>query len=746
MNHGRFVFGLDLAKIGRYAKGEQRQEPAFDFRLCKTVADVREHCRWAKEALFVATDTETSFGCITVVSFTYNRGGALITFCVPFFDPWKASGAYWSQDDFAAVLILLEDFMDAEVPKAMQNGMYDCAYFIEAGIPPRNYILDTKDMMHAIWIEAPKALHEIASYFLDNYRYWKDDAKGVQEDDWGKTTDAIEKYWRYNGLDTYYTWLCARELLSRVVKLTWAVRNYNNNISLAAGPCLAASLRGMLVDKKRHGYIMAKKREEASKALEHVKRFTNTADFNPRSPQDTGWFLYDVLGAKQTRLQKGKKPKYGKKSADEKVLKLIREQRNFLADEFIDRHLAAKKPAGVLSNFGDLSRLCRNGRFLSWLGPSATKTFRFNSTKSQFWTGRNAQNVQGPLREMFVADPDYVLVEIDYSASDDRFIAYECEDAAKIETVEGTRDSHCLHCSIFFSLDYDTVERGWKRDESWVVDEPKGVRQITKKITHGRNYREEATTMYNLMGRDAVVATAVALGHPKAEGWTDKELIGICAQLIDKYDHPTKGLYKRIRPWQNEICELLEKNKGLMTNAFGLTRKFFGSVEDHKIQRELAAQYGQSNTAGNCNRALRTIYYSGIDDGATVLFLNQVHDSLIFAVHRHYIYRIGDIVSIMERPVTIHGRPMRVPASPKVGLTWSKKMLSWTPAVTYADVVAYEEKVFGEKYSQANAVTISGLDSGTLSLLDAMEFGEGAEEIDEDGEQLDVVTEELEDA
>ena len=384
---------------------------------------------------------------------------------------------------------------------------------------------------------------------------------------------------------------------------------------------------------------------------------------------------------------------------------------------------------------------------MSWLNPSATVTFRFNSKKSQFWVGRNAQNIQVSLREFMVADDDYVYVDIDYSASDDRFIAYECEDPVKIETSEGAHgDSHCYHCSIFFSKPYEDIERGWKANEGWVVNEPEGLRQITKKITHGRNYREEAKTMYDLMGRDAVIATAIALGHKNAAGYSDKELIGICSSLIDKYDHPTKGLYKRIRPWQDEICVELKKNKGLMKNAFGLTRKFLGSVEDHATQRQLAAQYGQSNTAGNINRSLREIFYSGIDDGRRCLFLLQVHDSVVFAVHKHHLSLIGDIVRIMEKPVTIHGRSMRVPASPKVGLTWGKNMLSWKPETTYADVVAFENETFGEKYRLKETNGLDDLLMETLNKMDFSGFEDGPATLPDEGEQLEVFVDEQDEA
>lgn len=697
----KFIYGFDMQKLARFARGKTKQEPAFNFTVCKTVLDVRVHCAQAKQSTLIAEDIETRNGRITCIAFTYDFDGRLNTFCVPFFDPLSDyNGNYWATElDEIAVRRELRDLQACPVPKLFQNGTYDCAYLIEEGMPPVNYLYDTANMMHAVWCEAPKKLHILASLFVDFYQYWKDENKGFKEDGYGKTRDALFRYWRYNGLDTYYCWLVCNDLIGRLVKLPWAVQNYNSTIALGIGPCLASSLRGLKCDEKRHTQVMVETAHEAEEGLADIRRLVGEEGFNPRSTAQVAWFLYDVLGAQKTRLQKRKNSKYGPRSTDEKVLKLIKEQRSVVINNFIDRLLASKQPAAVISKYGTYSKLCRNGRFLSWLSSTATVTSRFNSGGSQFWTGTNAQNIPQELREYYVADSNYVYVEYDYSASDDRFIAYEAEDPAKIETVEDkTKDIHCKHCSIFFSTPYEKIYEGYKKKERWIVHSTEGLRQNTKRVTHGRNYDEEAETMYNVMGRDAVVATAVALGHVKAMKYSDQQLIQICGLLIDKYDHPIKGMYKRLRPWKQEIAERARKNDNLAT-AGGFTRKFFGSMDDPKTRRDLASLYGQGGTAGNINRALRKIFYSGLDDGRTCLFLLQVHDSLLFAVHRDHLDRVVPAIrNIMEEQVTIHGRSFSVPASPKIGLTWSERMMDWKPGLTYAEIQKFENDTFGKKF------------------------------------------------
>lgn len=748
--YGKFVFELDLAKIARWAKGEQKNEAAFSYVLCKTIADVIEQTTAAASSVMVATDRETASGFITCTAYTYTeKNGKLISFTVPFYDPTTETGAYWkTEKEEIEVHNLLRKLNVSKVIKVFQNGTYDCAYDILYGMESANYLVDTQNLMHSIWCEVPKRLHNIASYFCDNYTYWKDENKGEKEDAFGRGSDGLERYWRYNALDSYYTFLAATELLARIVQLPWALRNYNSEFSLSVGPCLAASLRGIKVDTARHAQIMNNQFQlfEAGKA--DIKRLSGEEDFNINSPSDVAWLLYDVLGAKATRLQR-KRTKLGPRSTDEKVLKLMKEQRNFFVSHAIDRILKAKKPGAVLSKYGNIRELCyKNNRFLSWHNAAGTETFRLNSGSSQFWTGTNAQNLQPFIQEFFVADLDYVFVDCDYSASDDWFIAHEAQDEDKIAILKSGKDVHSYHASVFFRRLYEDIIAGKKKHEDWVVHAITGLRQISKKIAHGKNFRMQATMMYNLMGRDIAVAMAKAMGYVNAEGLTDKELIAICNTLCDLYDHPKRGMYKRIRAWQDETVQELKDNGGLATNAFGITRAFLGDPDDHATQRELSAFFGQSGTSGSANRSINEIFYSGIDDGRRCLFLVQVHDSLKFLVHRSNLSCIPRIKEIMERSITLKGRTFFVPVNIEVGLTDGKQMLPWHPGITYEEIRAHEEKTYSKKFpkgSQALLDQLGALNFGgeALASLDqelALRFG-GQDHLGEPNEEAEILEE-----
>ena len=712
VNYAGWVLTNDLKKVKRWCEGKQQPQPKFTYEIVSTEKQLRVFRNEANIADAISIDCETKGGFITCSGYTILRGNRIHTYVIPFFDPFKESGCFWDteEEEIFAWEVLREVHANSVV-KILQNGTYDGVWYAICNVPLHNYIIDTGDMMHSIWLEAPKRLDFISSLFLDYCRFWKEEHKGSKEDSWGRTRESVEKYWRYNALDCYNTMLNAMRLLPMLTQIPWAFNNYNAFFRLSVGPCFSMALTGFKIDTDRHKQIIDDLSATVDVELAKLRIMTDDPDFNPSSSPEVASFLYDVIGAKQTRLQARKKNGRDlSRSVDKKILKLIKEQPNPLLGIFIDQLWAQKEPRNNISKYGSLRKLASNGRFYYSFSASGTETGRFSGSGHQTWVGTNPQNIPPEMREFLVADDDYVVVDIDYRASDDRFIAYEANDPVKIDLVESGKDPHAFHASFFFKVDYDWVIAGKKAQDPVIVHPITGIRSNTKRVVHGRNFMMQAETLYNTMGRESVVATALALGYENGATMSDKELIGVCRQLCDAYDNQKTGLYKRIRPWQEELITECVSNGNLLTSAGGVTRYFFGDPSrDNKIQRDMAAFKGQSGTASNINRALLTLFYSGIIDLNTVILLLQVHDSLTFLVHKDHLSKIKDIVAVMEAPITINGQQVVIPTDVSVGLTWSKDMLDWNESVTYEDIVAFEKEHFKSKYVPAKPLTLNQL-------------------------------------
>lgn len=299
-------------------------------------------------------------------------------------------------------------------------------------------------------------------------------------------------------------------------------------------------------------------------------------------------------------------------------------------------------------------------------------------------------------------------MDVDYSQSDDVFMGYEANDPAKIEVIESGMDGHAVHGELFFKRPYDWIVAGKKAGLAEVVHPIFGVRQLSKRIVHGTNFQMAAMTLYMTMGRDAVVAAMILLGHSDAHKWKLEQLVNGCQQLMNAY----RKKYPRFtaKEYYKDIAEAL-RTKGKLTNAFGVTRSFLGDWKDSGTQREATGFIGQSDTAGNMNRTMYEIDHGFIParfrDGDNPDFgdeprkmdldshgfriLLQTHDSFTVQLsldHPRVEEAAHNLLYVMERPVIINGHTVRVKTEAELGLRWGKKMFGWNPAkMSFSDAV-----------------------------------------------------------
>ncbi len=713
VRHGPWYLLNDLKKVQRWYNNSIRIEPKFNYKVAHTIADLDEVAEEINKTFCIATDIETVGQIMDCIGFTYiDSGGRLKSFVVPFYNPTKPGNCHWdTEDEEIHAWEFVRTVLANSAYKTMQGGGYDSAYFIRHNLPANNYLFDTTHLFHSIWSEAPKKLHEIASIALDRCRFWKDENKGLKDERIPTTKLGLERRWRYNALDCHYTLLSTIWLVEQITKPTvsWALNNYNTEFRLEVGPALSMSMTGMLTDKYRKTIKNIEWMEAYQKNLKELRIMTDDTDFNPNSDKQVAHFIYDVLGAAKFKTT-GRK-KLGDRSVDERVLKFIRIQHPLFA-MYIDKIWATKKPANNSAKYGQMRLM--NGRFLYRYGAAGTKFGRFNGKEHQFWIGTSPQNIPKKSRDMYIADNGYVYVEIDYSQSDLYFVAFECEDQLLMETVLDDRDTHSVHAEFFFKKPYQIIYDAHLRKEDWVENPITGVRQNTKRIVHGADYQMAGFTLYMLLGHEATVATAKALGYTDAHLWTRKLLVELCSELLLKYHMRYPGLPK----WFDSSVTECAKNGNLATCAFGNTHLFFGDITaDANIQRELSSFYGQGGTSGNINRALNTIYYETDLAQQGLMLLLQTHDSIGFQIPEKKLHLIKNFLTIMEGSCTIKGRTFTVPAEVSIGYSWEKGMIPWYKGIEI-DEIKKAETIFAEKtYGQTRWDNYHGISLAELQTM-----------------------------
>lgn len=678
--YGSFIMTNDMAKVDRFVSGKCKKEPKFSYLVARCKADLYDAEKVLSKAVAIAVDIETA-GRPTMISCIGYTGlmqdGTVKSFIVPFIYTPNFSKCFWeTPEEELMAWQTVKNINANNAIKVCHNGAYDTAYLIKYGVPLLNYYGDTMTMWYCLYCECPKDLKFVTSIFSDYYRYWKDEINGG-EDDNGKvvesriplTKDGMERYWRYNGLDTYYTMLCFIAMCKMFGAKPYAVANYDQTFRLDL-VYTEMGIKGMQFNKHRQTAIIAEARKESNYELRKLRYITSMNDFNPNSPADKGKLFYNLLGCKVFG---------GKKSADAQTLAQLRYQHPIVA-VFVDQLKKVLEPTKLVSDFGHYGT--DNGRALYKLTATGTKTSRASSSGHHFWIGKNMQNVPPEFRKCFtVSSDDKIMFDIDYSQSDNYFVAYESQDPVCMQVVSDPRDTHCVHQAHFFKMPYETA----------IADPNKksrhSLRSCSKKIVHGCNYIMGPRTMFiNIckeLGKEALVEAARALGYQNADKLSDSEYIKICGQLIDSYF----DLYSYLKTWGDRCSEEAKLNGSKLVNAFGFTRYFFGNVNDNEIQRQLVSFKGQGGTAGNINRTILE-YAFGSDydqkyNGKTLkesgLYINlQVHDSLIGEVPatEDGLRLIFRLIEIMERPVVVNGVKFFVPVEADIGMTWNKSMLT----------------------------------------------------------------------
>lgn len=665
--------------------------------ICRTANDFAEAVAFMGRCELIATDVETiphmprlkkkQPFVMTVCSYSgITADGEMRSYAVQL--TRQKTPNMFPPDNFLMVHEAMGLINGNPVPKTLHNGAYDCAWFLRYRVPLNNYAYDSMTLWWSRFPDLPKTLDVVSSVLLDDHQYWK---SGRNDDDFmGHTLYAME--------DTEVTLRCTLRLLRWAAQDPDMLRNFQD----AHSRCLIGfgmSMRGLKVDWDKRQHLSEALEIEKVKSLEKLQWLVGDENLNPNSPGQMSHLFYTLLGAKP-RNAKGRELKRvtgnAKPSTGALAMKGMKADNPLIARvvRYVD---SAKKPAKQISNV--MSIQFPDERFRTSYDGVGTSTTRYSSRRDAFGFGGNAQNIRKEYRAMCQADSDSFILEADFSAADDVFVSYESEDPRKIELVESGMDIHSFNAATVFFTNwtYEQVVAGKKAKDPLVIDPITGIRQITKKTTHGANYLMAGMTLLMSAGREAIVAAAKYLGHHNANNWSTKELGEFCDHLDAAY----RKYYVRFArsgsdSFYTDLQTGLIKHHSF-TTIFGYRQRFSGDAMDQATLRACAATVGQANTAGRVNMALlelemgqRQMYFrdgpAPDSDDDEVLPVSeeshgcslrlQTHDSIGYNVnyrHPHWQQGVERILKVMRRPVLCKGRAVRVGVEADVAFRWAEK-------------------------------------------------------------------------
>lgn len=601
----------------------------------KTVGmpDLAQAALQLSTCLVIAIDIETSRqGLITSCSYTgLTRAGKSVTFVVP------VNGMEG--------ILCIRRLNALKPPKIMQNGQYDCTYFLVFNAPVENYLYDTYNLAHCLFPELPRDLSFISSFFLLNYRYWK--------------SDAGTNLYMYNGKDTHNTLWAFFGMIFYILHHgdTYALKNYVTEFPKIF-PCLHCGLEGAAIDLAEREVLKSRAQKDYDEALAKLHRWLGCA-YNPSSPVQTVKLL-NAFGFKAT-------------SSDDKTLQKFKEA-SPLHEPLVAQIVLCRERKKAIGTYYEFE--LKANRLLYQLDPGKTDTGRLASKKSNLWCGTQIQNIPGYAKSMVVADKGFTLFEIDNSQSESRCTAYMSQDLQLINNVETSPDFHCSNGSMFFGIPFEELFSVMGYCEYPPKPKTKGevihvllkpIRNLSKRVNHGANYNMGPEVLWETMGTKEVLNAAKLLGLAT----TDPRKI--CKYLLDRFD----ATYPRIRgEWYAEVIREAVTT-GRLIGPTGWTRRTFLRPDKSKLDlNSLVAHGPQSLSVMLVNEAFFKVWLAQLTKYSGKLRLKaQIHDSIFGQIAEGHEEEISNFISttMREQSVEIHGRHMVIPNDISCGkFRWSE--------------------------------------------------------------------------
>lgn len=265
-----------------------------------------------------------------------------------------------------------------------------------------------------------------------------------------------------------------------------------------------------------------------------------------------------------------------------------------------------------------------------------TLTWRLSSKEPDMQNQPRGE-VQGiNVKDIYTAPPGFVLLELDYSALEDRIPSYASGCTKLIGMFERGENTHLYRAGLIFGRPFTS-----KKGNETQYD-------FAKRLRYSRGYGASVDTVCFKMLEDTHE------WHPPTE-------VGPMLKAMDD-DVP------EIMAWHNKCWDEAEKT-GVLYDGFGVPRTLF---EARGRRRQVAySSPTQTTASGIMNRATVRIYQNKKQFHPDTRLICQVHDSLLAEVREDQVEKEALLMKqLMEYPVTIWGRQVTFPVEAKWGKRW----------------------------------------------------------------------------
>lgn len=341
-------------------------------------------------------------------------------------------------------------------------------------------------------------------------------------------------------------------------------------------------------------------------------------EFNIDSPRQLGEILFEKM-----QIPTSKKNKTGY-STDVQVLTELSATYPIASNVLEYRQISKLLATYVVS----LPKMMnpKNGRIHTTYNQTIASTGRLSSTEPNLQNIPIRTELGKEIRKAFVAqNDDYSILSADYSQIELRIMAYICGDKHLIDAFKNGHDIHAATAAILNGIDIREVNSD--------------MRRIAKTVNFG--------IMYGL----GSFGLAQRLGIPRRQA----------KEIIDNYFNKYPGIRKYMEITINEC-----RNKGYSETLRG-RRRFYENINSKNAVLRTAAERGainmpiQGTAADMLKIAMLDIYKYMKTNNLKSKMMLQVHDELVFEVHKSELYELQEnIIKLMTNALPLGEVPVIV--------------------------------------------------------------------------------------
>jgi len=641
----------DWRRISADSAFRDLRVPVRDHRVHPTQADVVDFADdAARRAEVLALDIETPGSRVACVAFSFEAHWSLtIPTELSYWETPERLAWAWEQIKLLCLL---------PCAKALQNGHFDTYWLAGHGIRVANWQWDCLAQHHCL--DATDA-HDLAYMASVDTRqpYWKDEAKAPEEI--AKYATHRDALWTYNGIDA-----CVQRELADTYAARLAARGalgfYERHYTRLFAPLLRIMRHGVRVDAgacRRRFTALTAGCVALQERLAALAGAPLHATARSKKDRDSGK-LPDLSNAKiktyfyeHLKLPKVIKRTTGRPTADEVTVRrlMLKYPEAVPVGSLVLEHRRKKK----LSEFLGEGQLDADGR-LRCTYKFTTESGRLASSKNPCGTGRNLQNIDRDVRDVFLPNPHHLFVEVDLSQAESRVVYALTGDVALADLARlpaHAYDVHRENAALIFGCAPAAV----------TADQ----RYLAKRGVHAGHYGMHGTRLSEELLKDGVV---VAPEEAQA--------------MIDAY----MASRQPILEWQRATRAAVMRDRALV-NSWGRMLRFDYERFDDELYRRAYAFVPQSEVADLMNQwglvpldaALRARHMRS----AIAL---HVHDALVVSCPPDEVWDVYTILrTSLERPRRYAGVELTIPVDLKIGRRWQAEK-EWKAPPRRGDVEA----------------------------------------------------------